>query len=382
MDTALFLNGLGRLGVDFYTGVPDSLLQPLCDTLYERFGMKGSHIVAANEGAAVGLAAGHYIATGKPALVYLQNSGIGNAANPIASLLDTKVYGIPCVFIVGWRGEPGFHDEPQHVFQGEITPAFLSLLGLHTFLLSKDTTPKEFDEMLAASQPLLAQGKSVAFLMRKAALVSGVKANYPGRSVLLRETALRLLLISAGEYDVFVCTTGKTSREVYELREELGQGHDRDFLTVGSMGHASMIALGIAKARPQQTVWCLDGDGAAIMHLGSLAVEAQCGCTNLIHVVLNNGAHESVGGMPVACGAVSFLALARAAGFKKCFFAEDEPSLTDVLPRVRSSAGKQLCFLEIALGQGSRVDLRRPQTSPQENLQSLMAYLKARGDKA
>ncbi len=382
MDTALFLKGLTRLGVGFYTGVPDSLLQPLCDTLYERFNVKGSHIVAANEGAAVGLAAGHYIATGKPALVYLQNSGVGNAANPIISLLNEKVYGIPCVFIVGWRGEPGFHDEPQHVFQGEITPAFLSLLGLHTFLLSKDTTPKEFEEMLATSEPLLKQGKSVAFLMRKGALASGAKADFPSRSVLLRETTLRSLLKNAGENGVFVCTTGKTSREVYELREELGQGHDRDFLTVGSMGHASMIALGIAKARPRQTVWCLDGDGAAIMHLGSLMVEAQCGCKNLIHVVLNNGAHESVGGMPVACGAVSFLALARAAGFKKCFFAEDEPTLMDVLPRVRSSVGKQLCFLEIALGQGSRADLKRPKATPKENLKDLMAYFAAQGDKA
>ena len=382
MDTALFLNGLEGLGIGFYTGVPDSLLAPLCDTLYERFGVAGRHIVAANEGAAVGLAAGHYIATGTPALVYLQNSGVGNAVNPITSLLDPKVYGIPCVFVVGWRGEPGVHDEPQHVFQGEITPALLSLIGLRTFVMSKDTSLQDFEQMLSESRSLLKQGKSVAYLMRKGTLTGGSKVEYPGRAVMLRETALRLLLTHAGENDVFVCTTGKTSREVYELREALGQGHDRDFLTVGSMGHASMIALGIAKERPHQTVWCLEGDGAAVMHLGSLTVEAQCGCKNLIHVVLNNGAHESVGGMPVACGNVSFMALARAAGFESCFFAEDESSLQKVLPRIREVSGKQPCFVEIALGQGSRADLGRPKTTPRENLQGLMAYLNAQEGKA
>lgn len=381
MDVTAFLRGMDRLGVSLYTGVPDSLLSPLCDTLYARFGVKGSHIVAANEGAAAGLAAGHYIATGKPALIYLQNSGIGNAANPIISLLHEKVYGIPCVFVVGWRGEPGVHDEPQHVYQGEITPDFLSLLGLRYFMLSDDTGPEAFEQMLLEAGSLMAQGKSVAFLVRKGALSGGEKATYQSHGVLLREEALRLLLTQAGEQDVFVCTTGKTSREVYELREALGQGHDRDFLTVGSMGHASMIALGIARAKPEYTVWCLDGDGAALMHLGSLPVEARCGCRNLIHVVLNNGAHESVGGMPAGCGEVSFLDLARASGFENCQYASDRTSLMRALETISASAGKGARFLEIVIRPGSRADLGRPKTTPRENLRGLMTYLHSREDK-
>ncbi len=381
MDVTVFLQEISKLGIGFYTGVPDSLLQPLCDTLYARFGVGENHIVAANEGAAVGLAAGHYIATGKPALVYLQNSGIGNAANPVISLLNEKVYGIPCVFVVGWRGEPNVHDEPQHVFQGEITPGMLSLMGLPPFILSTDTTIPAFVEMVSNAEESIRHGKSVAFLVRKGALSGGEKAFFQSRNALFREDALRLILSHALSGDVFVCTTGKTSREVYELRELLHQSHDRDFLTVGSMGHASMIALGIAKARPLATVWCLDGDGAALMHLGSLLVEAQCACKNLIHVLLNNGTHESVGGMPVNGGDVSFTPIAQAAGFH-CFFAKDEKELLDLLPVLKDTAGKQPCFVEIALKQGSRPDLGRPKSTPKENLKQLMEFLRIQGENA
>lgn len=377
MDVTAFLQEISKLGIGLYTGVPDSLLQPLCDTLYARFGVGGNHIVAANEGAAVGLAAGHYIATGKPALVYLQNSGIGNAANPVISLLNEKVYGIPCVFVVGWRGEPNVHDEPQHVFQGEITPAMLSMMGLPPFILTADTTIPEFKEMVSHAEESILKGNSVALLVRKGALSGGEKAAFQSRNTLLREDALRLILSHALSDDVFVCTTGKTSREVYELREALHQSHDRDFLTVGSMGHASMIAMGIAKAKPLTTVWCLDGDGAALMHLGSLLVEAQCACKNLIHVVLNNGAHESVGGMPVNGGDVSFTPIAKAAGFQSCFFAKDEKELLDLLPDLKDTAGKQPSFVEIALKQGSRPDLGRPKSTPKENLKQLMSFLKS-----
>jgi len=253
MDVTVFLQEISQLGIDFYTGVPDSLLQPLCDTLYARFGVSGNHIVAANEGAAAGLAAGHYIATGKPALVYMQNSGIGNAANPVISLLNDKVYGIPCVFVVGWRGEPNVYDEPQHVFQGEITPDMIALIGLHCYVLSGDTSVEEFKQKVTEAQTWLGQGQSIAFLLRKGTLTGGEKAAFQNHNSLLREDALRLILTHAPETDVFVCTTGKTSREVYELREALHQSHDRDFLTVGSMGHASMIALGIARAKPETT---------------------------------------------------------------------------------------------------------------------------------
>ncbi len=382
MDITVFLQELSALGVDFYAGVPDSLLQPLCDTLYARYGTGGKHVVAANEGAAAGLAAGHYIATGKPAMVYLQNSGIGNAANPIISLLNEKVYGIPCVFVVGWRGEPNVHDEPQHIFQGEITPDMLSLMGLTTYLLTESTQVQDLLEMIEMAKGQLTQGKSITFLVKKGALKGGTKVSYHNANNLSREDALRMILANASNKDVFVCTTGKTSREVYEIREALCQGHEKDFLTVGSMGHASMIALGIAMSKPETIVWCLDGDGAALMHLGSLLVEAKCSQKNLIHVVLNNGAHESVGGMPVGGGDIAFTPIAKAAGFEQCFFAANEQELKSILPEIQMAAGRYACFVEIDVKLFSRSDLGRPKSTPQENLKQLMTFLKKEGEKA
>lgn len=376
MDAREFLRGLGRLGVDFYTGVPDSLLQSLNETLFADFGLTGAHVVAANEGGAVGLAAGHYIATGKPAMVYLQNSGVGNIVNPVASLLNPRVYGIPCVFVVGWRGEPGVHDEPQHAFQGTITREMLELLELKVFELEKGIGTDGFEAMLAQAEPLLAKGCSVVFLVHKGGLSGGEIAQkqehaYP----MARETALRAILQASNDGDYFVSTTGKTSREVFELRETLHQGHDHDFLTVGSMGHANMVALGMALAKPEATFWCLDGDGAALMHMGGLAIEAQQHQRNMVHVLLNNGAHESVGGTPVAGGNLWFAPIARSVGFEKVFTAEGEGELRGLLPRVREAVGKHLCFLEIMLRQGSRVNLGRPTQTPAENLRGLMNTL-------
>jgi len=376
MDAREFLRGLNSLGVDFYTGVPDSLLQSLNDTLVADFGLTGAHVVAANEGGAVGLAAGHYIATGKPAMVYLQNSGVGNIVNPVASLLNSRVYGIPCVFVVGWRGEPGIHDEPQHAFQGIITRETLELLELTVFELDRDIDMDTFKEMLVQTEPMLTQGRSVAFLVHKGGLCGGETMQKPEHAYpMTREAALDVILKASGKADYFVSTTGKTSREVFELRERLHQGHDHDFLTVGSMGHANMIALGMALAKPEATFWCLDGDGAALMHMGGFAIEAQHRQRNLVHVLLNNGAHESVGGTPVAGGNLWFAPIARSVGFEKVFTAESEGELRGLLPRVRDAVGKHLCFLEIMLKQGSRADLGRPTQTPAENLHDLMNSL-------
>jgi phosphonopyruvate decarboxylase len=375
LDAKDFLAGLTRLNVAFYTGVPDSLLKPLNDALLRDFGLTGAHVVAADEGGAVGLAAGHYIATGNPAMVYMQNSGLGNAVNPICSLLHPKVYGIPCVFVVGWRGEPGVADEPQHAFQGTVTREMLELMGITVFTLSADTDAAAFSAMLAQAAPKLDAGGSVAFVVRKGGLTGGAKEQPDSRYPMTREEALRELLSTMGGNEYTVATTGKTAREVYELREALGQGHAHDFLTVGSMGHAGMIALGMAKARPKDVFWCLDGDGAALMHLGGLAVEAQQGCRNLIHVLLNNGAHESVGGMPVAGGGLRFAPLARALGYEAVFTVHDMAELTAALAEVRAAAGTRLCFLEILLAQGSRAGLGRPAQTPRDNLLALMSNL-------
>ena len=375
MKVAHFLEGMASLGVSFFTGVPDSLLKPLNDALYAEYGCTGQHVVAANEGGAAALAAGHYIATGKPALCYLQNSGIGNAVNPIASLLNSRVYGIPCIFAVGWRGKPGLKDEPQHAFQGLMTKDMLELLDLTVFELDAATTPEDFEQMLLKCEPLLQEGESIAWLIHQGFFSNGPNIAFADAHTLLREDALRVLLSASTLDDIMVSTTGKTSREVFELREMLGQGHTRDFLTVGSMGHANMIALGIAKAKPERTVWCLDGDGAALMHLGGLVIEARECARNMVHVLLNNGAHESVGGMPVAGGHTRFAPLAQAAGYEACFTAESAEGLEALMPLIRETAGKKRTFVEILLRQGSRKDLGRPTQTPQENLRGLMREL-------
>jgi len=375
MKIEFFLNILKEnLGVNFYTGVPDSQLKALCDTLYEKYGLSDKHIVAANEGAAVGLAAGHYIATGRPALVYLQNSGIGNIINPVTSLLDEKVYGIPCVFAVGWRGEPGIKDEPQHAFQGQVTIELLELMEISCFVLSKDTEKEEFLGFVQRSRDFVAGGKSVAFVIRKGALETDVEPHFGNSNQMKREDALRTIVTGAGAGDVFVSTTGKTSRELFELREALNQGHEKDFLTVGSMGHASMIAMGIAMGALERTVWCIDGDGAAVMHLGSMVVLAKTGCKNLIHIVFNNGAHESVGGMPVAYGKTDFCTLAKAAGYNVCLQASNQTNLQKALQTATEAEGT--CFIEILVALGSRDNLGRPTTTPKENKSSLMSFLR------
>ena len=375
MEVERFLQFVDELGIDFFTGVPDSLLAPLCDTLYLRYGSQSRrHIVAANEGNAVGLAAGHYIGSGRPALVYMQNSGIGNAVNPIASLLHEQVYGIPCLFVVGWRGEPGVHDEPQHKFQGVVTVEMLELIGIKTFILEKESAPEEVVNYFAQCRDLLRQRKCAAIIVRKGALTCEEKARYGNTNIMTRERALELMLEAADREDIFVSTTGKTSRELFELREKRSEGHGYDFLTVGSMGHALMIALGIAAEKPERTVWCIDGDGAAVMHLGGLAIAAGIGCKNLIHIVINNTAHESVGGMPVADGQVNFSALANAVGYKSVFRADSEDILCQALAALKNAVGSR--FLEIHTAQGSRKDLGRPTTTPKENLEALRRTLK------
>jgi phosphonopyruvate decarboxylase len=376
MDAKVFLEGIQSLGADRYFGVPDSQLGAFCDLLYNEYGIGKEHIVAANEGGAVGLAAGHYLATGKPALVYMQNSGIGNAVNPITSLLSDAVYAIPCIFVIGWRGEPNVKDEPQHVFQGEVTLPMLDLLDIAYFVMSKETSDEEFAQAVRQASGHVKQGRSSAFVIRKGALSSQSKAAYNNDNQMPREKAIRIIAENADEADVFVSTTGKASRELFEIREAQGLGHERDFLTVGSMGHASMIALGLALEKRDTRVWCLDGDGAMVMHLGSALIAAQAKCGNLVHVVLNNGAHESVGGMPVAMGEADFSVIAKALGYDFYRRVADESGLKQCVDEVKAQRGSALIEVMVALG--ARADLGRPTTTPKENKQALMAYLSER----
>ena len=357
---------------EFFAGVPDSQLKALCSWLYDRYGISDRHVIAANEGNAAALAAGYHLATGKTPVVYLQNSGLGNIVNPAASLLHEKVYGIPCLFIVGWRGEPGVHDEPQHVFQGEITLSLLENLEIPAYVIDKTTTEEQIKARLDEYRVRFAQGKQAAFVVRKGALEYSGKAVYGSPHPMSREEAIGRVLAASGD-DPVVSTTGKASREVYELREARGQGHGHDFLTVGSMGHSSSIALGIALQKPHRRVWCLDGDGAALMHLGAMAIIGANKPANLIHIVLNNQAHESVGGMPTVAGQVDLCAIARACGYPSAVSADSPGGLDDALAAARN--GNQLAFIEVKCALGARADLGRPTATPQENKVAFMTNL-------
>ena len=374
MDAQHLLSACAAAGIDFFTGVPDSQLKGLCDTLYATYGVDSKqHIVAANEGNAIGLCAGHFLATGRPALCYMQNSGLGNAVNPIASLMDEQVYGLPCLLVVGWRGEPGVHDEPQHVKQGQITLAQLELLDVPFMVLDRAMSDAAFDAAFADIRTHLNAGRTAAIVVKKGALTCSMKPEYGNSHQLSREDAAAHILRAADERDVFVSTTGKLSRELFELREAAGQGHEKDFLTVGSMGHASMIALKIALEQPERRVWCLDGDGAALMHLGAMAVLGQRKPANFLHVIINNAAHETVGGMPVCEGALDVSAVAMAVGYPHVFRAEDGPSLDTALMSAKACGG--LALVEVMCAVGARADLGRPTTTPRQNRDALMNFL-------
>ena len=375
MRASFFIDTCIEAGIDFFTGVPDSLLKGLCNELYARFGTKSdTHVVAHNEGGAIALCAGHYLASGKPALCYMQNSGIGNAVNPLASLMDPDVYAIPCLLVIGWRGEPGVKDEPQHVKQGKITLGQLELLGIPYMILSGDTTDREFISGFLQLKSAMLQGKTAAIVVRKGALQTDVSPVYTNNHSLSRETAAGLILSFAGTDDVFVSTTGKLSREVFELRESRMEGHEKDFLTVGSMGHASMIALRIAVEKPERRIWCLDGDGASLMHLGALPVIGQRSPSNLVHVVINNGAHETVGGMPVCSGSMDIASLASASGYPVVLTADSEDSLSNVLQKT-ISIEKGPVLIEVLCTCASRSDLGRPTTTPLQNRDALMSFI-------
>ncbi len=362
------------IGSDFFTGVPDSQLKALCNYLMANYGIDPKHhIIAANEGNCTALAAGYHLATGKVPVVYMQNSGEGNIINPVASLLNDKVYAIPVVFIVGWRGEPGVHDEPQHIYQGEVTVKLLEDMDIATFVIGKETTDEEVEKAMAGFREILATGKDVAFVIRKGALIDAPEVEYKNNYTMVREEIIQHIVKASGE-DPIVSTTGKASRELFETRVANGQSHKYDFLTVGSMGHSSSIALGVALNKPEQRIWCVDGDGAVLMHMGSMAVLGANKPKNLIHVVINNGAHETVGGMPTVAESIDLVAIAKACGYSNAICVDSFEALDRELEAAKSR--NELSFIEVKCSIGARDDLGRPTTTALENKQNFMEYLK------
>ena len=361
-------------GADFFTGVPDSQLKALCNYLMNTYGIDAKHhIIAANEGNCTAIAAGYHLATGKVPVVYMQNSGEGNIINPVASLLNEKVYGIPVIFIVGWRGQPGIHDEPQHIYQGEVTVKLLEDMGISTFIINKDTSDEEVYQAMGEFKKILSQGKDVAFVIGKDALTYDGKAEYKNENTMLREEIIKHITEVSGGNPI-ISTTGKASRELFEIRTANGQSHQYDFLTVGSMGHSSSIALGVAINKPEQRIWCIDGDGAVLMHMGSIAVVGANKPKNLIHVVINNGAHETVGGMPTVAGSIDLVKIALACGYPNAVCVDNFEDLDRELEAAKSR--NELSLIEVKSSIGARDDLGRPTTTALENKQNFMEYLK------
>ncbi|HMR49653.1 MAG TPA: phosphonopyruvate decarboxylase [Arachnia sp.] len=366
IDTTAFYDHLIAQGVELFTGVPDSLLQDLCACIYDRT-PREANIVAANEGNAVGLACGYHVATGKYAAVYLQNSGLGNIVNPVLSLAHPDVYGVPMLLIIGWRGEPGVKDEPQHVAQGRLTTAMLDAMEVPYQVVAPSTWETQVDDALATMRDTSAP---VALLVRKGAFSSYPFAaeSRPGLA-LTREQALAAVLEAIGPDAFVVSTTGKTSREVFELREGRGEGHAHDFLTVGGMGHSSSIAMG-ACLGTDELVYCIDGDGGFLMHMGSAPVIAQHARDNYRYILINNGAHESVGGQPTVAFDIDIPAILKGAGFEHVELVAEGSEIADAVARLASAPRSALVIETV---QGSRSGLGRPTVSPSANKVALIA---------
>jgi len=379
-----FLNALQSEQVQFFAGVPDSLLKELCACFSDTLAT-GQHVIAANEGGAIGLATGHYLASHQPALVYMQNSGLGNVVNPIASLADPQVYGIPMLLVIGWRGELNahgeqIHDEPQHVKQGQITLSQLDVLGLPYQVMADDMDSAHAQIRTLLQQAMTRQGP-VALVVRKQSFApyKPVKTTAAPASALAdklpvlesREHMIGQIVSALPQEAAVVATTGMASRELFELRKAQQAGHGRDFLTVGGMGHASQIACGIALAQPDRQVICIDGDGAMLMHMGSLTISAQQ--SNLLHIVLNNGAHDSVGGQPTVAAQLTLSDIASAAGYAQVYSVSGAESLNTVLQQALAS-GKS-SFIEVLCRKGARADLGRPTRTPAQNKQDFMQFL-------
>ena len=367
-----FIEKLRENGIDCFAGVPDSLLKNICAYITDHCDAE-HNIIAANEGAAVGIAAGHYLATGKPACVYMQNSGEGNIINPLASLTDPEVYNIPVLLLIGWRGRPGVHDEPQHVKQGKVTTGLLNVMGVNYEVLSKEEDKAE--KQTAKAIKALHNKEVFALVIEKDTFEDYKLQNIEVNDLTMsREEAIQTVAAALGEKDCIVSTTGMISRELFEYRAAKNQGHERDFLTVGSMGHASQIALGIAMAQPERKVWCFDGDGAAIMHMGSMAIVASKEPKNYVHVVFNNGAHDSVGGQPTVGLKIDLPAVAKAVGYKATYSVDNKEALNVILSEAKNLEGPVL--IEVKVKKGNRKDLGRPTTTPIQNKESLINFLR------
>lgn len=366
-----FYQALNSKGVTFFAGVPDSLLKNFCAYVSD-FSSRKDHIIAANEGSAVGLGIGYHLATGKTPLIYLQNSGLGNIVNPLLSLADKDVYSIPMVILIGWRGQPGIKDEPQHVKQGRVMTDMLDAMEVPYAQIGTDleTAKNAIDKAVKYTSENHAP---FALLVEKNAFDKHSFMLPKEQLELSREASIAAIAEEVPEDAVIVATTGMASRELFESRVKNNQSNSRDFLTVGGMGHASQIALGVALNQPDRPVVCIDGDGAAIMHMGGFTSIGQQAPDNLLHILINNGVHGSVGGQPTVAREIDFINIVKASLYKNAVSVESETKLRQGI----NSALKlnKLAFIEVNVRTGNRSDLGRPTATPQQNKESLMRFM-------
>ncbi len=367
-----FYNLLIQNGTDFFAGVPDSLLKNFCAYITDTAPAE-KHIISANEGSATALACGYHFATGKIPLIYMQNSGEGNMVNPMLSIADKDVYSVPMLIVIGWRGEPGVHDEPQHVKQGKVTCDLLDAMKIPYEILSEneDDLPAQFEK---AYKYIKDNNAQYAFVIRKGTFDEyKLVNNIPVEGKMSREEAIEKIMLSADSTTAFVSTTGMASRELYELRDKYNQGHEKDFLRVGGMGHASQIALSIAMQKKDRQIYCIDGDGASIMQMGGMATIGSRKPSNYVHFVLNNGAHDSVGGQPTVGRQIDLCAIAAGCGYENVVKVETPEELEAVLRDYETK--DKLTFVEVMVTKGARKDLGRPKSTPVENKEALMSFL-------
>ena len=370
-----FYDSLIANGTDFFAGVPDSLLKNFCAYITDN-APADKHIISANEGSATALATGYHFATGKIPMIYMQNSGEGNMINPLLSIVDPDVYSVPMMIVIGWRGEPGVHDEPQHIKQGKVTCDLLDAMKIPYSVLGADNCNKCLDKALAkAYEYIKANNAPYALVIKKGTFEDyALQNNTTVEADMSREEAIEKIMLSAPETAAFVSTTGMASRELYELRDKHGQGHSKDFLTVGGMGHASQIALSIAMQKKDRLIYCIDGDGASIMQMGGMATIGTRNPSNMVHIVLNNGAHDSVGGQPTVGRQIDLCGIAKACGYGNVVKASTKEEL-DAILKDKNTFDK-LTFIEVLVRKGARKDLGRPKTTPQENKKAMMEFLK------
>ncbi len=356
---------------DFFTGVPDSLLKEFCLCINDL--SKNNHIIAANEGNAVAIASGYNITTSKYGVVYMQNSGLGNIVNPLLSLADEKVYKIPMLFIIGYRGEPNIKDEPQHIKQGELTLPLLDTLGVEYLVLNDD-----YQKQIKYCYDYIKQNeKSIALVVKKDTF-SKYDKNFDSNNInkLSREEALNIVINNLEQNDFIVSTTGKTSREIFEIREKNNTNHSNDFLTVGSMGHTSSLAFGIS-LNTDKNIFCIDGDGSFIMHMGGLAVAIQNAKENFKYILINNGCHESVGGQPTIANNINIEKILLGFGFKKVYIVDNE---IELIPALEEQKKNSKVAIIINVNSKSRKDLGRPTTTPIYNKEQFQAKVRCKNE--